>query len=364
VKRRIAFVALSIALGIAGAYLVGRGAVLEAATYRPVRPSAGVLLGSLACLAALWWLPAWRLRLLARFQGQRIGGWSAWLAHVVMMLGAAVTPSGSGGAPTLIAALGRLGVPWGTGMGIAIQIFILDLLALACLVPVSLAYAFGARRGWDLDLGLLVAGAGAVALVGALWLTTNPRPLVRLLLSLGRRRAFRRWEKRLRGQARAFYRSARTFAALGPRRWSVLMVASVAAWMANFGLLWTLLELYGGGVGYLDVLALMSGLTVVSFVVPTPGAAGFMEAAAGLATRAPVGPAAVAAVIWWRLGTFYLTYLLGPLASWRLMTPVATAHAQAGTTGGACAGPREDVNPPATDAVDDSDPPHVRRTRP
>jgi uncharacterized protein (TIRG00374 family) len=364
VKRRIALVTLSIALGVAGAYLAGRGAVLETATYRPVAPSAGALLGSLTCLVALWWLPAWRLRLLARFQGQRLGGWSAWLAHVVMMLGAAVTPSGSGGAPTLIAALSRLGVPWGTGMGIAIQIFILDLLALACLVPVSLAYAFGGRRGWDLDLGFLVAGAGAVALVGALWLTMNPRPLVRLLLSLGRRRAFRRWEKRLRVQARAFYRSARTFAALGPRRWTLLMVTSVAAWMANFGLLWTLLELYGGGVGYLDVLALMSGLTVVSFLVPTPGAAGFMELAAGVSTRAPVGPAAVAAVVWWRVGTFYLTYLLGPLASWRLMTPVATVHPLAGTPEGAPGGAGADVSLPKAAVAADPDPPHGRRTRP
>jgi glycosyltransferase 2 family protein len=361
VKRRIAFVALSVALGVAGAYLVGRGAVLEAATYRPLRPSAGTLLGSLACLAALWWLPAWRLRLLARFQGQPIGGGSAWLAHVVMMLGAAVTPSGSGGAPTLIAALSRLGVPWGTGMGIAIQIFILDLLALACLVPVSLAYAFGARRGWDLDMGLLVAGAGAVALVGALWLTMTPRPLVRLLLSLGRRRPFRRLERRLRGQARGFYRSARTFAALGPRRWTVLMVASVAAWMANFALLWTLLELYGGGVGYLDVMALMSGLTVVSFVVPTPGAAGFMELAAGFATRAPVGPAAVAAVVWWRLGTFYLTYLIGPLASWRLMTVRAPATGSEGPGADGRAAPSAAVKAAPGGAAD---PPHARRTRP
>lgn len=363
-KRRVAFVVLSVGLGLAGAYLVGRGAVLEAATYRPVRPSVGVLFGSVACLTALWWLPAWRLRLLARYQGQRLGGWSAWLAHLVMMLGAAVTPSGSGGAPTLIGALSRLGIPWGTGMGIAIQIFILDLLALACLVPVSLAYAFGARRGWDLDLGLLVAGAGAVALVGALWLTMNPRPLVRLLLSLGRRRALRRWGRRLRGQARGFYRSARTFSALGPRRWTVLMVTSIAAWMANFGLLWTLLELYGGGVGYLDVLTLMSGLTVISFVVPTPGAAGFMELAAGLATRAPVGPAAVAAVVWWRVGTFYLTYLIGPVASWRLMTPVATAapaRAVDDAAGDRGAAPAR-VNAEPADAA--ADPPPSRRRRP
>jgi uncharacterized membrane protein YbhN (UPF0104 family) len=173
----------------------------------------------------------------------------------------------------------------------------------------------------------------------------------------------RRWERRLRGQARGFYRSARTFAALGPRRWTFLMVASVAAWMANFGLLWTLLELYGGGVGYLDVLALMSGLTVVSFLVPTPGAAGFMELAAGVSTRAPVGPAAVAAVVWWRLGTFYLTYLIGPLASWRLMTPVASAPPRPGTTVAARDGPRADVNRGVT-AADAADPPPGRRTRP
>jgi uncharacterized protein (TIRG00374 family) len=319
-RRRHGFTLLAIVLGLVGAYLGSGDALLDPATYRPERLSFVGVTAAFAFLAGLWLLPACRLRLLARFQGHGIGRRSALLAHVAMMLGAAVTPSGSGGAPTLVAALGRMGIPWGAGMGIALQIFILDLLALACLVPLALLHLLD-TDGQTPQLAWLTGVVGVAALLGAMALTMRPRPIVRTLLLLGRLRGLRRWRGGLRSLARGYYRSARTFASLGARHWSRLLIVSLLGWLASFGLLWNLLVIYGGDQRYPDVVARMSVVSVLSFVVPTPGASGFMELAATVGTRAPAAPAVTAAVMGWRLGTFYLTYLLGPVAFWLLLDP-------------------------------------------
>jgi uncharacterized membrane protein YbhN (UPF0104 family) len=69
-------------------------------------------------------------------------------------------------------------------------------------------------------------------------------------------------------------------------------------------------------VGLLATLALLSSITLVSHVVPTPGASGFVEAAVGLSVGA--GGGAAAALLIWRLASFYVIFLLGPPAGWLL----------------------------------------------
>ncbi len=125
-----------------------------------------------------------------------------------------------------------------------------------------------------------------------------------------------RFASRLRRIARDYYRSARAFLKMPASYWLALHLVTAAAWIGGFVLFWLLLRLYGVEAGLLATLATLCSITLVSHVVPTPGASGFMEAAVGLSVGA--GGGAAAALLVWRLASFYVVYLLGPPAGWLL----------------------------------------------
>ncbi len=319
-KRLLLMVLLSFTLGFLGLYLASREALLDPASYRPVDLSASPIALGLLSFGLMWLIPYRRLQLLARQHGYRLSPYTAWLAHVAMVFGAALTPGGSGGAPTLVAALTRLGVPLGTGIGLAVQTFILDLVVFAWLIPLGLLYAiFSDTLVLPGKLELLSLIAALVALSGALMLGRYPRPVVRLMLSLARRRLVQRWAVRLRQAARSYYRSARAFAIMQLREWLWLQLVTSLGWLANFTLFWALLTVYGSQVRLLDIVVLLSVITLISFLVPTPGAAGYMEFVVGLTAGGHLAQPIAAPILIWRLGGFYLTFVLGPLAGWLLL---------------------------------------------
>lgn len=310
------FALASLTLGVLGLYIVGREAAFTAASFRPTGLGLGPLVLMLVSLVGMWYVPSVRVRWLAAHHGYRMGHWPAWLAHVSMVFGSAITPSGTGGAPALVAVLARLGVPLGTGMGIAVQIFVLDLAAFTLMMPGALGYLL-TRRQLDLPAPLFAAGITATVFVAvaAVWLIRYPRVVARLMLALARQRWLRRWQSRLRPQVRRYYRSVVTFGQLTASDWIGLVLASMGGWLANFTLLWSLLAVYGGHQQWVDVVAALSAVTFASFFVPTPGAAGFIEVAAGLGTGARDSASVTAALALWRLASFHACFVLGPLAS-------------------------------------------------
>lgn len=319
-KRLLLMVLLSFTLGFVGLFLVSREALLDPASYRPIDLGASPIVIGLLSFVLMWIIPYRRLQLLAQQHGYRLSPYPAWLAHVTMVFGAALTPGGSGGAPTLVAALTRFGIPLGTGIGMAVQIFILDLVVFAWLIPLGLFYAiFSQTLVLPRQLELLSLIAALVALSGALMLGRYPRPIVRLMLSLARWRLLQRWAMRLRQAARSYYRSARAFAAMRLREWLWLQLVTLLGWLANFTLFWALLTVYGSSVRLLDIVVLLSVITLISFVIPTPGAAGFMEFVVGLTAGGHTAQPIAAPILIWRLGSFYLTFILGPLAGWLLL---------------------------------------------
>src|SRR5690606_12155131 len=99
-----------------------------------------------------------------------------------------------------------------------------------------------------------------------------------------------------------------------------LHVANILAWLTNFALFWALLTIYGAQAHLLDVLSVLSIITLFAFFVPTPGASGVLELLLGLAVAGGTQSSIAAPVVWWRAGTFYLAYLLGPLGAWFLLS--------------------------------------------
>ena len=318
-KRTAIALLVSLALGFAGLYLVLGEAVFRPGTYRAQNSSVPLVALIVVALLAKWFSPAVRVGLLCRGQGIPLPYRSAVVVHLVAMFVAALAPQNTGFAPATVAALSRLGVPVGRGVGVAVQIFVLDLIFFAWAVPLGVGYlVYSDALELPPGAGALAFATGCLAVVLATALSRRPQLVAGLIFAVARWQLVARFASRLRRVARDYYRSARDFLKMPASYWLALHLATAAGWLGGFVLFWLLLELYGVEAGFLATLATLSSITLVSHVVPTPGASGFMEAAVGLSIGANPGGGAAAAVLVWRLASFYVVFLLGPPAGWLL----------------------------------------------
>ena len=314
-KRTVIALLLSLALGFAGLYLTLGEAVFRPETYRAQNLGVPLVVSIVIAFLAKWFAPAVRISFLCRGQEIPLRYRSAVLVHLVAMFVAALAPQNTGFAPATVAALSRLGVSVGRGIGVAVQILVLDLIFFAWAVPLGVGYlVYSDALELPPGAGALALAAGCLAVVAAAALSRRPQLVVGLIFAVARWRFMARFASRLRRVARDYYRSARDFLKMPASYWLALHLATAAGWLGGFVLFWLLLRLYGVETGLLVTLATLSGITLVSHVVPTPGGSGFVEAAVGLS----VGSRAAAALLVWRLASYYVVFLLGPPAGWLL----------------------------------------------
>src|SRR5215203_4178890 len=313
VVRAVVVFVLGLALGFGGLYLVAGDQIFRIQTYRVRDPNLVVAVLCVVAFIAEWFVmdPA-KIWLLCRNQKIPLRFRSAVLVHLTSMFAASVTPGNVGVGPVIAVALRRLGVPFGKGVGVAIQVFIFDMIFFAWAVPVSLGYLIYSHI---LRLPPIPEFAG-FAIAGAVFLTRYPRPVVRLILSIATLRLLSRFASRIRGTARDYYRGAIAFRNMAFSTWLKINLVVTGGWFSGFVLFWLLLKLYGVEADLPATLAILSSVTLVSHLVPTPGGSGFMEAALGLSIGS--GGGAAAALLIWRLASYHAIFLLGPPAAWLL----------------------------------------------
>ncbi|MGB3634180.1 MAG: lysylphosphatidylglycerol synthase transmembrane domain-containing protein [Rubrobacteraceae bacterium] len=318
--RTLVVLSLSLVLGLAGLYLVAGAELFRVETYRMKNVGPWIFAVCGGAFLAEWLMPAVRLQLLGRNQSVKLSYSSALLVHLISVFGALVTPGNAGGGPTAAVALNRIGLPFGKSLGIVLQVFILDLFFFAWVVPLSLAYLLISDTV-ELPIAIEAVGLGmaALALAGAVALGRYPRPVVALLLAASNWRAVHKFEVRIRGVARDYYRSSRSYGKTPALLRAVLNTVTAIHWLAAFVLFWGFLELYGVDLSLAVTLALLNILTLVSLFVPTPGGAGFVEAAVGLSVGSYAVSGSVAgALLLWRVLAFNIIFLVGPFAGWLL----------------------------------------------
>src|SRR5215203_3744356 len=213
VVRAVVVFVLGLALGFGGLYLVAGDQIFRIETYRVRDPNLVVAVLCVVAFIAEWFVmdPA-RIWLLCRNQKIPLRFRSAVLVHLTSMFAASVTPGNVGVGPVIAGALRRLGVPFGKGVGVAIQVFIFDMIFVAWAVPLSLGYLIYSDTLRLPPVSEFAAFTIAgVAIVGAVFLTRYPRPVVRLILSIATLRLLSRFASRIRGTARDYYRGAIAF---------------------------------------------------------------------------------------------------------------------------------------------------------
>jgi uncharacterized protein (TIRG00374 family) len=313
--RGAALLLLSVALSVAGLLLAGGPQAFRVPDDMPALQMDGVLLAG-AALVAWWVLAGWRTAQLARAEGYSLPVSVGVRALFISLFAAAVTPAAAGSSFGFVWFLSR-SAPMRVAAAVAVYGLALDMGFVAWSVPVSLLIL----KVKQVDLG--VPGLTVVALLvaaGALFIghfmTTQTYRLKYLAFAILRRLG----AKRVARSAVRFIRS--THLSLGKLRqapWRVrvkLHLATALGFACHF------LAFNGIGVAFripFDHLSLGASQALVSAVgmlVPTPGGSGFYELALHqvfVASGAAVTMVAPLVALW-RLLSFYLYLVLGPLA--------------------------------------------------
>lgn len=307
--------ALSIPLLLGGGELWGR---LQA--FAPM-----LLLSMFGMILLCWNLNALRLRLLLGFG--RIGQGRAVALVMATEFAICATPAGAGGPLTLMVLLARHGVRPAQGTAIYALEQLGDLLVFACVLLGIFGYTLSIALDTRLS-GLL--GGSAALLVGGLLLLgllgRFHRQLLRgngrLLARLGVERSRRRhWTRKLLSFRDALRDSLNL---PGPLLFGIFGL-SAAHWLLRYSVLYLVLQGLGSTLPWawtfvLQMLALSAGQLSL-----LPGGAGGAELAS-VALLAPlVGKStAAAAVLIWRLVTYYFYLLAGApvflhLVGWPLL---------------------------------------------
>jgi undecaprenyl-diphosphatase len=217
-----------------------------------------------------------------------------------------LTPAGIGGMTTNVAYMQRAGANRGEAVtaaaGISVAGFIVHLIGLAAIAPL-----LGATGGWHVstpDLSdrwpLLI---GIVVVLGVIGI------------------AF--WRRRLRHRVRALL--DRIWVALRatlarPVRALIMLAAACGISLGYIAALVASVRAYGGTLPPGRIAAIYFGASAVAAVAPTPGGLGALEAAlvAGLGAAGLARPPAIAAVISYRLVTYWLPVVPG-VVLWRVL---------------------------------------------
>lgn len=276
-----------------------------------------------------------RLHMLTAMVGHPIGLGASIRAYALGLFSAALTPGNAGQAPAVVLSFTGDGMPASRAWSVNLYIWVLDLVLLAYSLPVSLLVLGRSTRLLTFASPWLLAGIAAAAALTLLWLLLYRLPmLTRWAKALFRLRWLRRWH----GSVAEFL--ARFETATGELRTGSLsqrVVLHLLTALVYFSTLITFFVMVASmrpGVPFVLTLAIAQVPMVLSTFFPTPGGAGLLEiftatlmlagtgsdgaSSAGGAGSAGQGAdrdtrgTIAAAILGWRLLTYYSRFLVAP----------------------------------------------------
>ena len=272
------------------------------------------LLGALLALLVSVGLAGLRLQLLCRRFELRLGFIHALRAHILGVFSAAATPGGSGSAPAIALTLEHHGLSYAQAWATAIRLFIADALFLSWSLPISLLILRNAGLyPTSLIADLIGIGAVLVTALAALVLTYKLEWLT-LFFRLISRGPLLRFRRKLVRFTDGLVSSSRAFRGAGWRHRLLVQTWTALSWFAYFMVLVFTAWGLGIRVNLLVAEAWQLSVTTLSFAVPTPGGSGFFEFGTSVLLLGRGHDEAVPAALFvYRLLTYYVFFLLGPL---------------------------------------------------
>jgi len=273
-----------------------------------------LLLGLLGMILLCWVINATRLRLLLGSHGENLGRWRSLGVIMATEFAICTTPGGSGGPLALMALLARERIKPARSSAVYAADQLNDLLFFLCAMLAIAAYSLFHSLNRSLEAMLLSSAVllfGALAGVVALLsyrrplLQLNCRLLRTLKMSASRRR---RWTRKILH----FFRALADTWRLPKRTLALVFALTCVHWGLRYSVLY--LALRGLGVDLqwmLSFLVQMLSLSAGQFSL-LPGGAGAAElTSAALLTPWVGASTAAAAILIWRVVTYYFYLVAG-----------------------------------------------------
>lgn len=269
-------------------------------------------------LAALNYLAgALRLMLLARLGTAPLRFMVGLRGYAVGLFSGAVTPGSAGQAPAMVLSLVSDGVNAAEAWRMAVRVWVLDLVFLAWSVPLSVLLLGRSSRFMAsfhpelLAAGLFVASTTMVlVLIFRLnWLTGTAAYLLKLP-------GLRRWRSSSVEFMARLDKAGRTLWSAPAPVQVRLHLYSLVIYLSTYLTFWVVVESLRPGSPLLVTMAGAQVPMVLASFFPTPGGSGLLEVLTASLMRS--GHAA-AAILAWRLLTFYLRMLVGPVLGWQVL---------------------------------------------
>jgi uncharacterized protein (TIRG00374 family) len=307
-KRAIAFAALFGLIGLAATlWLLGENiSSLGRIPFSAIAIGVGLLL--LNYLAATV-----RLKMLVGMANHDLSLVACLRAYALGLFTSAVTPGSAGQAPAVVLSLTRDGMPASRAWSVNVYVWVLDLVLLAYSVPISLLLVGRSLPVLRIDRPELLALGVAAATAALIWvLLFRLHWLTTLVKALFRLRWLRRWQPSI-----VDFTQRLEAATLELRGGSLAIRVALHAltaviYFSTMVTFWVMVDAVNPGAKLFQTMATAQIPTVLAAFFPTPGGAGILEILTASLMRASTARDVAAAILGWRLITFYSRLVIGP----------------------------------------------------
>ncbi|MBX3142810.1 MAG: flippase-like domain-containing protein [Trueperaceae bacterium] len=281
---------------------------------------------------------AHRLWLLMRYARAPVTFIQSLRAYAVGLFTAAASPGSAGQAPAVVLSLTRDGVPASRAWSANVHIWALDLAFLAWSLPVSLIALGRSTRILRVDNIEVIAILFALAAAALIWiLQFRLEWLTVALTAIFRLRPLRRWQQSVAAFGKRVQEANTMISSIDllGRVW--LHVLTITVYVSTLLTFYVMVRAFDPNAPLLVTMAAAQVPMVLATFFPTPGGAGILEVLTASILRAGtvrvVGTysgdlefapgeeiisksgTVAAAILGWRLLTFYSRYVIGPVLS-------------------------------------------------
>lgn len=307
-KRAIAFAVLFGILGLAATlWLLGED-IASLARIPASATAIGIGLLLLNYLAA-----ALRLKILVRMAKHDLSLAACLRAYALGLFTSAITPGSAGQAPAVVLSLARDGMPAARAWSVNVYVWVLDLVLLAYSVPISLLLVGRSLPLVRIDRPEIFAVLIAAATAALIWvLLFRLHWLSALLKALFRLRWLRRWRLSVADFTQRLEAASSELRGGGTATRFTLHLLTAVIYFSTLLTFWVMVRAFNPGAQLLSTMATAQIPTVLAAFFPTPGGAGILEIFTASLMRAGSARDVAAAILGWRLITFYSRLIIGP----------------------------------------------------
>lgn len=307
-KRAIAFAALFGALGLAATlWLLG-----EDISSLGRIPTSAIAIG-IGLLVVNYLAATVRLKMLTRMASDELSLGACLRAYALGLFTSAVTPGSAGQAPAVVLSFTRDGMPASRAWSVNVYVWVLDLVFLAYSVPISLLLVGRSLTFVNIDSPALFAALVAAATAALIWvLLFRLHWLSNLLKAIFQLRWLKRWRPAVVDFTQRLEDASGELRGGGLMARAALHVLTAVIYLSTLATFWVMVSAVNPRAALLPTMATAQIPTVLASFFPTPGGAGILEIFTASLMRSSSTRDVAAAILGWRLITFYSRLIIGP----------------------------------------------------